>query len=423
MSACPRTCSACAASRASAVASRAFGRPALPFRALGRLSLFLVLLGLLLPLGAEAGASSFDPESFFSASPTTGAEQSPPRLPGSLGGSGTGLVIDGEASFAAVYSMVDPFDEESAVPASSSYAGLTATRLDAVGGDRDAAKLDLSLVAGYAYAEGADPSLFLQVKKLYLSVFTRYADLFVGRMVVNYGRGTVFSPADLFSGVDTSDLELGRTGTDALRVLLPFGPVSGLDLVSTISTAPEEATAGFRGYGNIAGWDLGAAAFYDGSEEKTAILSLDLKGDLLLGISAEAVAFIPLAEPAEALGEAMLGLDYSLGGEWFFDLEYQWNGSEGERGAFRGEHSLFGSLSWQIDELSALDLRAIADLSDGTWLGTLSLARDIARGAELLLYGSYRAGDVERTPTSAASYAASGEAPVAAIGLRLIVSF
>lgn len=398
------------------------------------------------PDGGTSGAdgTSFDADAFFSGSdevPVGGAgsvgaaaestgtaavEAAPEVVPASVP---KGLMFNGEGRVDLVYTATNPFLELDGVERSGSYAGASYLRLDGVGGAADAAKLELSILAGYIYNVADDPQPFLQVKKLYLSVYTPAADLNVGRMILNYGVGTVLSPADLFSGVDTSDLDLGRTGSDALRVQVPLGPLAGLDFVATIDRDPEEAVAGVRATGNRGGWDFAAAAYYDGSDGRDAVLSLDCKGDLVLGISAEAVSWIPSDDPDSAVAAAMVGADYSFGGELFLDAEYQWNGSSGARGSFRGEHTIFGSVSWTPDELTALDLRAVAAfsdlsaLSDQSWLVSLAFSRNIASGATLVAYLVYRYGDVEGTPTSAATLAARGGAPAAAAGTSVRVSF
>jgi hypothetical protein len=309
------------------------------------------------------------------------------------------LVFSGEASADLIYTILEPFDR---TDRDFLYAGVTSLRLDATGGDRESSKVEASVLI--SMVDGDIAMTAFELKKLYLSVYTHLADLSAGRMVINYGRGTVFSPVDLFSYVDTSDLGLGRTGSDAVRVLFPSGDFSGIDLVATMGEVGWDGTAGGRFYGNAAGLDFGVSCFgdglYDGNGDLVA--ALDLKGDLELGISAEAVARIPFAswspDVSEAVYSIMLGADYSLGGEWFFDAEYLLNlraGSVYAAGLFRSEHNMFASVSWKPDELTALDLRCIGVPAEGALQAALSLSRNIAAGANLAAYLVYRRGDVE----------------------------
>jgi hypothetical protein len=353
----------------------------------------------------------------------------------------SGLSFTGEASADFVYAIAEPF---SASERSASYSGLSALRLDARGGDPNAARLEASAVARLVYGDAADllrfqaaallpsspdadgiaslllgadgPVLSLELKKLYLSVHMPKADLSVGRMIINYGRGTAFSPVDLFSSLDDSGLKLGRTGSDALRLIVPLSDFSGIDMAAGIADTPELGIAGLRHYGNALGVDYGLSAFRDGSRgaDGELVLGLDLKGDLELGIAAEALARLPFnglsLDAREAVYSLMLGLDYSLGGRWFFDLEGLWNVSAGDAqaaGAFGQSAHGFASLSWKPDELNAFDLRAFY-ARDGSGQLVFSAARDIAAGASLAAY---------------AQYASSAAGDMLTLGARLSVAY
>lgn len=345
----------------------------------------------------------------------------------------SGLVFTGEATADLMYSITEPFDSSTR---SGTYNGLSSLRLDAMGGNRNEAKIEASVIVNMAYGDRVEemraglidtlqgdfpdtatilvaqflgtsgPLMTVDLKKLYLSVYMPRVDVSIGRMMVNYGRGTVFSPVDLFSGVDTGDISLGRTGNDALRVLFPFGNFSGLDLVSTIAGRLEQSIAGGRFFGQALDWDFGLSAFRDGRSsaggDADLVIGLDFKGDLELGVSAEALARLPFEtgspDPSEAVYSLMAGLDYSIKGQWFFDLEYLWNIRAGHAcpvGGFRHQHNLFASLSWKPDELTALDVRTI--IVPAETLGQLSIgvSRSIARGASLLGFVVFRNGNVE----------------------------
>jgi hypothetical protein len=326
----------------------------------------------------------------------------------------SGLAFTGEASADLVYLIAEPFN---AAERAGSYRGVSGLRIDAQGGDRNAAKLEASALAGLLYTDSpGEAPLSFALKKLYLSVHLPRADLSVGRMIINYGRGTAFSPVDLFSSLDLSGLKLGRTGSDALRLLVPLSDFSGIDMVAGIAGAPELGIAGLRHYGNALGLDYGLSAFRDGTRgaDGELVLGLDLKGDLELGIAAEALARLPFdglaLNPAQAVYSLMLGLDYSIGGRWFIDLEGLWNISAGDAlaaGAFSQSVHGFASLSWKPDELNAFDLRGFY-ARDGSGQLVLSAARDIAAGASLAAY---------------AQYASSAAGDSLALGLRLGVAY
>lgn len=309
------------------------------------------------------------------------------------------------------------------------FGGYTALRLDVNAGDRQTAKVEGSVIfrllyglpadtlrdqaedllgdplAGYL--TGTEGALFhAEVKKLYLSVYAERFDLSVGRMILNYGRGTVFSPVDLFAGIDLTDLSFGRTGTDAARLQIPLGAVSGLEAAVTLPYGIQELTGGIRGFGNLAGWDFGLSLFRDGSSlrgggEGSGVLvcGLDFKGDLVLGFSGEAVVRFPWdGEGLSAEGvtaSLMAGVDYSVGGKWIFDLEYLANLGEGSRtGTFRGDHTLFGSVTFQPDLLTSLVLYGIVRLEDPSWQVMFTATRSVAARVNLTGYLSWSGGDM-----------------------------
>ena len=455
--------------------------------------LLVMLLGLVIAAGAQDApvsfdaSASFDADSFFgsnddgtSGEPVAGLGAGTDPASVTAAGAATaadttgvpgsvyipssrqvsGLVFTGEATTDLMYSIAEPFDSASR---SGSYNGISSLRLDATGGDRNEAKIEASVIVRMIYGDATEkarddltsalsseyggsadmvaalllgssgPLMTVDLKKLYLSVYMPRADISIGRMIVNYGRGTVFSPVDLFSGVDTADISLGRTGNDALRVLFPFGNFSGLDLVSTIAGSPEQSVAGGRFFGHAAGWDFGLSAFRDGrgstGGDGDLVVGLDLKGDIEFGVSAEALARLPFdagsPDASEAVYSLMAGLDYSLKGQWFFDLEYLWNIRAGQAypvGGFRHEHNLFASLSWKPDDLTALDVRAIVVPAEALGQVILSASRSIAKGASLMGFALFRNGNVEgRQLPPSPGY--NPDATVLSIGARLSVAY
>ncbi|OHD24718.1 MAG: hypothetical protein A2Y38_05810 [Spirochaetes bacterium GWB1_59_5] len=388
--------------------------------------LALVALVPAITVWSQEGQSGFDPDAFFSpAGSGTGETEASASTQSARP---AGLEFSGDASADILYTVLEPFDESART---SDYTGATSLRLDATGGDRNEAKVEASAIVLMIYGVAEAPVMSFELKKLYLSIYTALADISAGRMVINYGRGTVFSPVDLFSAVDTSDLGLGRTGTDALRALLPLGDFSGLDLVATLGASTGESIAGGRLYGNLAGVDAGVSAFgvglADGSGDIVA--GLDFKGDLELGVSAEAVARIPVfdwhPDGSETVYSLMFGADYSFADAWFIDAEYLWNLRTGDAyavGAFRSDHTLFGAISWKPDELTALDLRCIAAPFEEAVQATFSLSRSVAAGASIVGYALYRSGDVEGRYLDGPAPSAIGLASFS-LGIRLSVAY
>jgi hypothetical protein len=258
------------------------------------------------------------------------------------------------------------------------YAGASIFTLNAKAGDPSAAKLEASGSLKLAYGDaaaaaaaasgGAPPLIAGELKKLFFTVSGAAADLSVGRMILNYGRGTVLSPADLFARVDPADPAFGRIGSDVARLRLPLGDLGGFEAAASLAQAFDRLEAGGRIYGEIGGWSLAASAWKSGG----AVFGFDCQGDLGAGLVAEAVVRLPEAaggglDLSGAAWSLMAGLDYSLGGAWFADLEYQWNSAPARPEVlFAGRHNLFASLAYRPDQWLALALRLLANPEYGT---------------------------------------------------------
>jgi hypothetical protein len=369
------------------------------------------------PAGAEGGA--FDADAFFGSSPVpetpvqaTGdsAGGAPIAFAPATGNQG-GLSLRGEASASAGVAFRAPFDADARTV---QYFGSSAARLDAIGGDRNAAKFEASVSVETLYGAAADqaaalpaagllaarpspdaPVLALGIEKLFVSVHTPLADIAAGRMIINYGRGSALSPVDLFATIGLSGTELKRGPNDAARARIPFGPFSGLELVSTLQPDPADGVAGARHYGYLFGVDYGLSAFRDGRGSGALVAGFDAKFDLGPGWSFEAVARLPWESSAPTIDGAgyslMLGADYSIAGKLFLDAELEWNlgelsmisttAGQGEPARLRG----FGSVSLKIDELSTVDVRVLVDSGGAYQLG-LAFARSVATGARALLF-------------------------------------
>ena len=368
-------------------------------------ALALILATLVaLPLSAQdagaAGAEEFDPDAFFA--------------PAAHGDDG-GVSLSGRATATAIGMLTEPWDPD---VRAAGYSAVTAFQLDAEAGSPGVSDVDASVVLSMYHGQAATAALMapgaavyhsgsqgtavgFELATLRLAVYAPWADFSVGRMPVNFGRGTVLSPVDIFSPVNTGDLALGRTGTDAFRMLVPLGTTGGLDAVASLAAEPGDSVAGARVYGNLAGLDAGLSLFRDGAAGQ-AVFGLDLKADLVLGLCAEAVARMRLdgwtPDPADAVYSVMAGADYSFGGAVVVDAEYQWHVVRGAAvpvGTFRAEHTAFLSLSWAVDDANALDVRGLWSPSNDAWQTTVAWSGSVDRGLGVVAYALWRSGDLE----------------------------
>ena len=214
-----------------------------------------------------------------------------------------------------------------------------------------------------------------RLRTLYLKLDLGWSSLSAGRQVLNYGRGALWSPADIFTELDLSGLSPLRLGTDSLLLDLPFGDTGTVDLVGAPTADPSAGRYLLRIRDLVADLDGAISAGRDG---KDWIAGVDFKTDLIVGLYADAVYAIP-DTGAEGRFRAAGGMDWSLG-DFIFAAEYYYNGGGPELDPlFPGTHNLYGNITWRTTELSTLSATTVWDISDqsgsATLLGTLSAAQ------------------------------------------------
>ncbi len=312
--------------------------------------------------------------------------------------------------------------------------GITRLTLNFVNANRDYAKVEGSVVASLLYGaygtaynaalsqafpqapgivsllgtNGA--ALNVDLRKLYLSIYTQLLDLSIGRQIINFGVGSLFSPIDAFSRPSLSDLDYARNGSDVVRVEVPFGEVSGLEAVSTVSDSRSGLTSAMKAYTNIGDYDLAAVGLYRGAENEV-IAGVDFKGDLLVGVYGEAVQHF-LLDPWKSYFEGMFGVDYSFSRTLFLSAEYYYNGNPALPGSlspaavaaagrvFLNRHYLYAAARYVLNDLMSTGASAVYDISAGTMLATIQYTYNVVQNGDLLAYVRYLTGDVQGGATS-----------------------
>ncbi|MGA2478235.1 MAG: hypothetical protein ABSG63_05735 [Spirochaetia bacterium] len=246
--------------------------------------------------------------------------------------------------------------------------------------------------------------LTLELRKLYLAVFTPLLDISMGRQIVTFGVGTLFSPIDAFTVPLLSDLNYVRTGSDVARIDVPFSDVSGLEAVSTVPASFDLLTSALKVYTNVHDFDLAAVGLYRGSANEF-LAGAYFKGDLELGVYGEAVGHL-MVSTGQAYLEGMLGADYSIEKTWFFTLEYYYNGNPASPGGlgptdlasapalFLNQHYLYAMARWQFTDLMGITASVIYDISASVFLPTLQYSFNIVQNANLVVYGRAFSGDI-----------------------------
>ena len=277
---------------------------------------------------------------------------------------------------------------------------------------------DVSASAGASFEAsiltGAAVDAAFRVRTAWAKLDWGWASFTAGRQILNYGRGAVWSPVDVFSSLETEGLSTIRRGIDSLRLKAPLGATGLLDLVAAPEKDPDAGTYSIRASGLLAsGLDAGALAAWSGEDDEL-LAGADFKLDLGASFHGEALWIHPacsdLAGDDDRL-RASAGLDWSAG-DFIFLAEYYWNGGvpAAEDPFLTGAQNLYGSLSWQASDLFVLNGSVTWDITDASGSSQLVASWDAAQGAKLAAW--LRAGRRQ------------GPAPwFAGAGLALTVSF
>lgn len=285
-------------------------------------------------------------------------------------------------------------------PTGATPGGYTQLTLNAVNKNRDFAKVEGSAIATVWYGAYAGPAaaqspglgllatlpdangtvITLEARKLYLAVFTPVVDISMGRQIINFGVGTLFSPINAFTVPLLSDLNYVRTGSDVVRLDAQFNDVSGAEAVSTVTGSLGSLTSALKLYTNVLDFDLGAVGMYRGARNE-ALAGAYFKGDLEVGVYGEAVEHF-VQSPWLTYFEGMIGVDYSIAKTWFFTAEYYYNGNPASPGAlgaldlasapalFLNQHYLYLMARWQLTDLFGMTGSLIWDLPASVVLGS-----------------------------------------------------
>ncbi len=243
---------------------------------------------------------------------------------------------------------------------------------------------DEILVPGAA-SPGQDAALAARVRTLYAKLDFDWAAFTMGRQVVNYGRGTLWSPTDIFTELDLSGISPVRRGTDALRVTVPLGVTSGLDVVAAPTFAPADGRYSARMNALIGDTvDAAAVAARDGLL-KGWLFGADFKTDLVVGLTGEAIYDQP-DSGGWGWVRAAAGVDWSVG-DFILAAEYYYNGGGSAADLlFPGTHNITASVTWNASELLQLSLSVIGDVERAAGTATFTAQVSAAQNADLTAF-------------------------------------
>lgn len=282
------------------------------------------------------------------------------------------------------------------------FGGLTTISLNAKNRNRKHAKVDASIEIKMPYGKGigssstADDSsstdspifsdyilfsmdnsiLMIDIRRLYLSLYLPFADISIGRQIINFGKGTLFSPISVFSTVDIYDFTYRKNGSDIIKTAFPINNLWGIDLITELPYYNKEHTTAIKAYGNIKSFDLSLIGMYR-HESEDILAGLEFKGDLILGVYSE-LLFNYKKNKSPGF-DAMIGIDYSIRSKWIFIAEYLYTSNN-------HYHQIYGSVSFLINELLKSGVSIIQNFDQKSTLGTAFISYNILQNADITFY-------------------------------------
>ncbi len=247
----------------------------------------------------------------------------------------------------------------------------------------------------FSVLQSPSSALVLDIRKLYCSLFLPWADVSIGRQIISFGEGAVFSPIDVFSSVNILDLSLRRRGSDVARVRVPLGELAGLDAIVKVSSRADGLAGAFKAYGHAGGFDLAGVGTYLG-DSREFVTGVEFRGDLVAGVYGELVEHWRAGGYRAFVG--MLGADYSVSDAWYFTAEYLYNerpqaaaGPEDfsllqTNVALTHNHYGFAMIRYKINDLMNLSVSAIADITAKAGVYTAQYSYNILQNAYVIAY-------------------------------------
>lgn len=239
--------------------------------------------------------------------------------------------------------------------------------------------------------------------RAYLSFFTDYFSIMVGRQRIAWGVARFVSPTDLFNPFDPADVDKEeKLGVDALLCEIPLGDFSGLSLVFAPTKDMDDASYAFRIYTNFLDYDFGLMA---GRFRDREVYGFDFAGQIWdVAIYGEFAYYMEDKTENYFIEDRFAPFGFSVqwtkkeyirsvfGAEYVFPntlsilLEYYYNGKgEANRENYNlvaladgeeltlGENYIFGSVGYEFTPLIRGDFTSFYNIDDQSALFSPSL--------------------------------------------------
>jgi hypothetical protein len=173
-----------------------------------------------------------------------------------------------------------------------------------------------------------------------IKLYFKHVDLYMGRQMIAWGTGYAFNPTDIWNQKNPLDPSTPKVGTNALRLEIPMGSLSNLNLLALPGPDIKHSSVGIRMKTNFAGFDysLSASRFMNADREvlglpEKLVGGVDIVGQLFdVGVWFEG-AFISqrfkgmrYTEFDSTYIQTDVGMDYTFDNGVYVLLEYFFNG-------------------------------------------------------------------------------------------------
>ena len=245
-------------------------------------------------------------------------------------------------------------------------------------------KVEQTLARYFELSGNGKTPLVLDMRKLYLEAYLPFADIAVGRQIINFGKGLIFSPIDAFSTVQIMDLNFRRNGSDVANAHIPLGDLTGIDCIVEAPFGNNEHSSAAKLFTTVAGWDVSMVGLYRHLSGE-GVAGFAFKGDAVAGLYGELVEHI-IKGIDDRYFECMMGADYSIHRIWFFNAEYYYNDRPAAVPSLWGRNNTYVSVQFAPNELMRLSVIGLYQFEERRTIGMLAWQYNLLQNADLTVY-------------------------------------
>ncbi len=233
--------------------------------------------------------------------------------------------------------------------------------------------------------------------RVYLKLYSNFANLTAGKQRIAWGAGTIWNPTDVFNPLVMSFAvkEEETTNVEAVRLEAPLGSAGGIDAYVLTGKTWSGTKKGLRVKTTVGLFDI-ALSYVDLGSNSSQI-GFDSSGDWMdAGVRTEVVLRSPAG--GNAYIQSVWGMDYTLdngvglNAEYFFNGlgrknkdHYDWLSLAAGNISQLGMDYLFFSANKIIDELTNIRCSLIGNLDDLSYIIYPQYSRNISQNVDLNL--------------------------------------